>query len=429
MTIQKVRLIFIIERLTLAAAFLFVCISGYAQKPDPPKPRQVFAGTGAYTEEPRSILTKAGAAVRAVRNLKYTAHYQGSGAMSTRSPVASGEVELSKLAVDDPRKAKLAASGTYFVSGDDERLPFHTTFDGATIRRLRPKTKTVITKTLSTANPRERALGYVTSFFGGGPYQLLLLEYLNDAPFDVQTKAAVADYEGRAVVEGVACHVIYVEYPSKQDGRTQRERWFLGIKDNLPRRSEIIVSDSEGRFGAFVLTIRDLRVDPPSRPHAFSFAIPRGYTAKPFEEPPLPQLLNVGDTAPEWKLTDAAGNTRSLSDLRGKIVVLDFWATWCGPCIRAMPSLQSVHDRYGTLGVEVFGVNVWEESNAAEFMKRNGFTYGLLLKGETVADAYHVPSLPTLYIIGPDGTIIHWAKGLEENLDALIENHLKLIDR
>jgi hypothetical protein len=73
----------------------------------------------------------------------------------------------------------------------------------------------------------------------------------------------------------------------------------------------------------------------------------------------------------------------------------------------------------------VFGVNTWEESNPTEFMKRGGYTYGLLLKGEGAALAYRVSSLPTLYVIGVDGTIIHRVRGIDDGLGQLLEKYLK----
>lgn len=105
--------------------------------------------------------------------------------------------------------------------------------------------------------------------------------------------------------------------------------------------------------------------------------------------------------------------------------MLDFWATWCEPCVRATPGLQNLHERYRDRGVVVFGVNTWEESDPVEFMKRGGYAYGLLLKGEAVAQAYRVSGLPTLYVIGVDGTIIHGVRGIDDNLPGLIESHLK----
>lgn len=395
------------------------------QKVEGRKAQRIGPGVGAHTEDPRRILQTAGRAARAVRRLAYEADYQGVGAMATHSPAAAGRVSLTKLPADNPLKAKMAARGVFFPSGSGEAAVFHTTFDGKNVRRLRPKEKSLVIKTLSADDPKERTLGFVTSFFGGGPYQLLMLEYLLDAPFVRQAEAPVADYEGKAAVAGALCHVVYVEHSPDSRGRVQKERWFLGVKDGLPRKFEQLAVDDNGRHGAYVLSLSNLRSNVPLRDQTFIARVPRGYTSKAYEQPAPPALLDVGGTAPDWSLSDPAGKVHSLSGYRGKVLVLDFWATWCGPCVRAMPGLQSLHEKYRRRGVVVFGVNTWEESNPVEFMKRGGYTYGLLLKGEGVAQAYRVSSLPTLYVIGVDGTIIHRVRGIDDDLGPLIEKHLR----
>lgn len=138
------------------------------------------------------------------------------------------------------------------------------------------------------------------------------------------------------------------------------------------------------------------------------------------------KLLAVGSIAPEWKLADTAGRTHSLSDYRGRIVVLDFWATWCGPCAQLMPRMQKLHERFRERGVVVFGVNSWETGDASRLMKEKRFDYGLLTGGEEIAPAYGIINLPVVYIIGTDGRIIYRHEGLDDkDLSKLIEKELK----
>ncbi len=395
------------------------------QQSNEQKRQRIGPGSGAYTEDPRKVLRAAAQAMRAVKSLTYKADYRGVGAMATHSPVAQGEVSLSRLAANNPFKVKISARGVFFPSGSDEATPFHSTFDGSTLRKLRPREKTLMVKSLSDDDPKERTFGVVTSFLGGGAYQLLMLEFVMDAPLARQAEASVADYEGRTVVEGVLCHVVYVEYAANEKGRMLKERWFVGVKDHLPRKVEQVAVSDEGRSGAFALTLSNVQPRVPTERSIFNMRVPEGYVIANYEPPASPALLALGEPAPDWKLTDSAGNVHSLSDYRGKIVVLDFWATWCGPCIRAMPTLQRVYEEYKNRGVVVFGLNTWEESDAVEFMKRSGYTYGVLLKGEQVAAAYRVSKLPTLYVINVDGTIIHRLSGIDDNLSTLIEKYLK----
>ena len=136
-------------------------------------------------------------------------------------------------------------------------------------------------------------------------------------------------------------------------------------------------------------------------------------------------LLDVGDPAPDWTLKDAEGQAHTLSEYKGKVVVLDFWASWCGPCAKVMPRMEKLHRKYGDQGLVVFGVNSWETGDAAATMREKGCTYGLLLRGEEMAPAYGVTSLPVVYVIGADGRVIYCQAGAEhKDLADVIERHL-----
>jgi thiol-disulfide isomerase/thioredoxin len=138
------------------------------------------------------------------------------------------------------------------------------------------------------------------------------------------------------------------------------------------------------------------------------------------------KLLPVGETAPDWQLSDADGKLHTLSEYGGKVVVLDFWATWCEPCKEVMPRMQKLHEKFAERGVVVFGVNSWEKSDPVALMKKKRFSYGLLLKGEEIADAYKITILPVVYIIGTDGRIIYCHEGLDDkNLASVIEKYFK----
>jgi peroxiredoxin len=144
------------------------------------------------------------------------------------------------------------------------------------------------------------------------------------------------------------------------------------------------------------------------------------------EEKHTMKLLPIGDAAPDWRLFDAEGKTHSLAEYRGKVVVMDFWATWCGPCALVMPRMQKLHEKFADKGVVVLGVNAWEKSDPVTLMKKKQFTYELLLKGEEIADAYKITILPVIYIVGPDGKIIYCHEGpSDKNLATLIEKYLK----
>lgn len=150
-----------------------------------------------------------------------------------------------------------------------------------------------------------------------------------------------------------------------------------------------------------------------------------GPSPKPREKQVM-NLLQVGTIAPNWQLPGAEGKAYSLSEYRGKIVVMDFWATWCIPCTTMMPRMQKIHQKFADKGVVVFGINSWENGDAISLMKEKRYTYDLLFNGEQIAAAYKVTTLPVVYIVGPDGKIIYCHEGEDhKDLSAVIEKYFK----
>jgi len=119
----------------------------------------------------------------------------------------------------------------------------------------------------------------------------------------------------------------------------------------------------------------------------------------------LQEIAAVGSRAPDFRLQDITGETFRLSELRGRPVLLNFWATWCPPCIEEAPALEALHQRYGDR-LAVVGVDRLEAAPAVlEFRDRFGLTYPLLLDRDgAVGDRYGVRGLPETWLIDADGT-------------------------
>jgi peroxiredoxin len=126
----------------------------------------------------------------------------------------------------------------------------------------------------------------------------------------------------------------------------------------------------------------------------------------------------VGTPAPEFDLVNLAGNTVQLEQYRGNVVLLDFWATYCRPCMTALPKLEALQRRLGPSGLRLLGISVDErEAVVKKAVAMNSVSYPILRGTSEVWNAYKVNSLPTLVLIDRSGKIIGRFGGeADENL-------------
>jgi peroxiredoxin/outer membrane lipoprotein-sorting protein len=138
----------------------------------------------------------------------------------------------------------------------------------------------------------------------------------------------------------------------------------------------------------------------------FSFRPPAGATeVASFGKSNAPDLS--GKKAEDFTLDDLDGKPVKLSSLRGKVVLLDFWATWCGPCRIEMPNIQKLHREFKSRGLVVLGINYGEDAERVRpFLEKNGYDFRILLdRVKSVGERYQVGGIPALFIIDKTGTI------------------------
>jgi peroxiredoxin len=133
--------------------------------------------------------------------------------------------------------------------------------------------------------------------------------------------------------------------------------------------------------------------------------------------------------AADFVLMDVDGQRHTLAMYRGKIVIINFWATWCPPCRFELPAMEKVWERLKNKGVVILGINVGEDADTIfTFTADYPVTFPLLLdRDSSVTQKYPVIGLPTTYVINPQGRLIYKAIGTRDwNEDALVRQILKL---
>ncbi|MGB5812669.1 MAG: TlpA disulfide reductase family protein [Polyangiales bacterium] len=139
--------------------------------------------------------------------------------------------------------------------------------------------------------------------------------------------------------------------------------------------------------------------------------------------------LAPGDKPPPIDLPDQRGERVNLDQLRGKVVLIDFWASWCGPCRQEMPLLEALHRKYGSQGLVIVGVNIDnQDRKMANFLKATPVTFRQVRdKKLQVASRYEPATMPSSYFIARDGRIRMVHEGFRKKDAEVLEAEIKVL--
>lgn len=121
------------------------------------------------------------------------------------------------------------------------------------------------------------------------------------------------------------------------------------------------------------------------------------------------QAVDQGQMMPDFKLKDVDGADFDSSSLKGKVAIVDFWATWCPPCRMEVPHFQALHEKYNDQGLEIIGISLDSEGayNVKPFMKKNNVTYKMLIGDDQVTNAFGgIRAIPTTFVVDRNGKVV-----------------------
>jgi len=242
-------------------------------------------------------------------------------------------------------------------------------------------------------------------------------------------------------INNIPCYHVRMNIIPKNDSseimktlRVENNYW-ISKQDYLPIQYSIaydmvINNDTMYQFEKNILTNHKLNIQNNTAQLELS-SIPTFINLQDYIPQKSSKLLKNNTIAPNWSLNSLADTIISLSDFKGKIVLIDFFYKSCYPCVLSLPVLQNLHEKYKDKGLKVIGINPYdskEKDDMCNFLSKHGVTYTVLLAGKGVAKEYHVSAYPTIYLIDKEGVIIstHVGYGEEtrEELEIIIEQNL-----
>jgi peroxiredoxin len=136
----------------------------------------------------------------------------------------------------------------------------------------------------------------------------------------------------------------------------------------------------------------------------------------------------VKGKATDFSLKDLNGNDVRLSDFRGKVVMLDFWATWCPPCVNAIPELAALHEKYNAKGFEIIGASMDHSvRDTKEFVSEHHVPYTIVMSTDKVEKQYGVTTIPVTFLIDKTGKVVKKHLGFAPGIGEQIEKEIRLL--
>ncbi|HKX27407.1 MAG TPA: redoxin domain-containing protein [Blastocatellia bacterium] len=257
------------------------------------------------------------------------------------------------------------------------------------------------------------ALGYIRNYSALG----------SSPPRSKQTVNLLREEAIEIAGQKLNCYVIEISSPESGPTKFSRQYWIE--KNSYLVAREKYTSTTESRLGSTsssstIATFNYIKLNIPLADDLFFFEPPAGTeeVAKfDYFESAAKNTKILGKPALDFTLNDLSGKEINLQKLRGKIVLLNFWATWCGPCVAEMPDFEKLHREFKDKDLVILAVSDEEPQVAREFLQKNNFTFTSLVDTERkVWELYQIAGIPQSFFISKEGNVIeHFVGTLDEN--------------
>lgn len=250
--------------------------------------------------------------------------------------------------------------------------------------------------------------------------RLLLPDLIQPQPLQFFIDKAEVKLEGASTLHGRDVYIVRCEIPEASGGGIAR--FFIDtLNHQLVRREFGRTIDGDYRGMIVDFKFFDLLEDVPEG--SFSQEPGDDDVVSLYKQSEVEQL-KMGEVAPAFQLTTSSGKELDSKDFQGKIVVLDFWASWCKPCLSAMPTLESLHQKYKGKGVTFVGVSMEPDDDLRELKKQLGVSFPLAEYQEQIGVDFKVSFLPTTVVIDQKGNVSLVEVGGSDTFEAIMTQKL-----
>ena len=220
----------------------------------------------------------------------------------------------------------------------------------------------------------------------------------------------------------VECLVVEVELEEQDPDEKRLRTYWIDPQRNLVLRvvqfDKLSGEATKALETEITTTFRKADIDPSIPDNSFAFRPPADAKEVEAFRKPRPAAIEIGSEAADFRLKDLEGREVQLKGLRGTVVLLNFWATWCGPCRLEMPVIEKLHQQFDGKGLRVFGVNDEEIDTIREYVVEHEYTFPMLVDTDQQAlNLYRIRGIPTMVVIDREGKIAQYRMGLTRESD------------